>query len=115
MHKFDCNQPASCHNPFKVPEGYFTEFAERLMSRIDGVETRMPQMRFVAWIPWIGVACVLALTLLFTQWMPSSTTQSSKAKQEQYAAREAADDEAVYDYLMMANADNSIMSYENDY
>ena len=47
--------------------------------------------------------------------MPSSTTQSSKAKQEQYAAREAADDEAVYDYLMMANADNSIMSYENDY
>ena len=113
MHKFDSTQPASHHNPFVVPNGYFADFAAKLMQRIDETDAHTPQMRVMTWIPWIGVACVVALTLLFTQWLPNSNSSSSQVKSEQYAVHQQANEDAVYDYLMMANADN-MMPYESD-
>lgn len=68
MKTFDVNK-SPAHNPFKVPEGYFSQFHDQFMARMAVMPPLhinvTPELRIVRWIPKLGVACVAGLLLLF--------------------------------------------------
>lgn len=120
MKPIDLSQPASSHNPFIVPTDYFSQFTGRMMQRI-AAQTELasrPEMPIVRWIPWLGAACVAALMALFSFFATPSSVKdqvsgvTSETAQAKTSSSQSND--MVYDYLMMANADNYV-SYENDY
>ena len=43
--------PHSGHNPFRVPEGYFDTFANRMMARIAQLEAPTPVLHRLRWLP----------------------------------------------------------------
>lgn len=114
MSKFDINAPVSTPNPFVVPEGYFSQFPARLMQRIHS----LPQpestatMRLVRWLPFIGVASVAAMLLLFMHVAAPSTLGNDPASAPGVASTASQTDEA-YDYLILSD-DNLLTSYAND-
>lgn len=120
MKTIDFNQPAPSHNPFTVPTDYFSQFTERMMQRIaQQAEASMrPEMPIIRWIPWLGAACVAALIALFTFFTgPTSVkdaTSATPAETAQVKTATSQTTDMVYDYLMMANADN-YTDYETDY
>lgn len=112
MRTIDLSQPANQHNPFVVPDGYFAAFAERMMQRIAAAQPApAPAQPFMRWIPWLGAACVIALSVLFTQLAPSNNVETD-AQTAQTAETSAADE--AYDYIMMADADNFV-NYGTDF
>lgn len=117
MKTFDINK-SSAHNPFKVPEGYFSQFHEQFMARIVAMPplhmSVTPELRIVRWIPKLGVACVAGLLFLFSQLLPLSGNDSDNALSNNAAYCEKLNEEQAFDYLMMADADN-IENYAVDF
>lgn len=109
------------HNPFVVPEGYFAQFAENLMSKLQPKKQVagpfIPEMPFVKWIPWMGAACVAALACIFSLQSVQNKVNGSSEAYTANAAKTASFTDDMYDYLMLANADYTeyLADYENDY
>lgn len=120
MKTLDLNKPASKHNPFVVPTGYFSQFTQQMMQRIkeqSAEQTYQPEMPIIRWLPWLGVASVAALIALFSFFnTPSSVNIQSASSGAETAQNKTSDNQSdmVYDYLMMANAAD-YTAYENDY
>lgn len=116
MHTFDINRPASEHNPFRVPEGYFEQMACSVMQRIKRLPAAQPvtELPIVRWLPWLGAACVAALTFVFVQVgsVQSANDEAAHTADAQSATPTFVDD--AYDYIMLADA-NAINAYETDY
>lgn len=111
----DLNKPASSHNPFLVPDGYFSRFTEDLMTRIRSqVVPISPELRIVRWIPFIGAACVAALTILFSTIVPTESTDTASVFSPSVSSAEMQYADAAYDYLMLADA-NYLDFYEAEY
>ncbi len=113
MRKIDFNSSPSKHNPFVVPENYFAQFTLDMMQLIakQPMTAYNPQWRVIKWIPWMGVACVVSLFLLFTQLLNTSYIDASRSaisQQHSKSADKQADE--AYDYLMLAD---NIAFYEN--
>lgn len=106
--------PHSGHNPFRVPEGYFDTFANRMMARIAQLEAPTPVLHRLRWLPWIGAACVAALTLVLSHagLNDSGTALHGASAYEERAA--AAYEEQMYDYFMTENP-QLLAEYETDY
>lgn len=114
MSQFNITHSETKHNPFVVPEGYFENFTQRLMERIPvAVEASPRTLRFVRFVPWLGAACVAGLMFFFAHF-PTSTTTNDLAGINETEQKETNNTDAVYDYLMMADATN-IAIYETDY
>lgn len=113
---FDIHHAPSSHNPFVVPEGYFTRFADELMRRI-GAETVRPvvhpELPVVRWIPLIGAASIAALFVIFTQViLPSTASYDTTVLTAEETAKEKAD--IAYDYLL-ASGDADVTYYTSEY
>lgn len=105
--------PYSGHNPFRVPAGYFDTFADRMMERIAQLEAPTPVLHRLRLLPWIGAACVAALTLLLSH-VDMDTNHAVAGSSSAYEERAAsAYEEQLYDYLI----ENSqlLADYETDY
>lgn len=118
MKTFDVNK-SPAHNPFKVPEWYFSQFHDQFMARMAVMPPLhinvTPELRIVRWIPKLGVACVAGLLLLFSQLLPLSGNDDANHTLGANAAyREKMNEEQAFDYLMMADADN-IENYAVDF
>lgn len=114
MTTFSVNDIKKSHNPFVVPEDYLADFADRMMQRIAATPmVEEKQMRIVHWIPWFGVACVAALTLLFAhgQQTLDADLQQTTGESATIASANSADE--AYDYLMTNNL-NEMYDYETD-
>lgn len=112
---FSVNDIKKQHNPFVMPEGYLADFADRMMQRIAVIqEAEEKQMRIVHWIPWLGVACVAILTLLFAhgQHTLDAELQQKTTETATIASTNNSVDD-VYDYLMMNNL-TEMDAYETD-
>lgn len=98
------DNPHLKRDPFTPPPGYLQSLTGTVMSRI-GVPmwTARPaaQSSFVRFIPWLGVACVTVLAVLFSHYAPASTW-SDNADAASPAATYTESDQA-YDYLMATN------------
>lgn len=111
MQTFDANKPATKHNPFKVPDGYFEQFANILMARIGQSEKPFRELPCVRWIPWIGAACVVTLVVGLLQFAPSTT--ESNLTTPQTAQTTSSYEDTVYDYILLAEAAN-LTDYVNE-
>lgn len=120
MKTFDINIEAPKHNPFIVPEGYFAQFADDMMAKISSMQmrparVRQREMRIVRWIPMLGAASVAALAVLFTQVAsPASVGLDAATAIEMSQQAAMANEDAAYDYLMMADAEN-FTNYDAEY
>ena len=111
---FNLSQPAPKHDPFKVPEGYFETFADRMMARTALASPAAPVSGWLRWLPLSGAACVAALSLLFVE---VAAVQGGSLGETSAWTEESSGtsyEEQAYDYMMMANA-NILTDYENDY
>ena len=110
MNTIDLNKPASTHNPFVVPAGYFAQVTQQVMKQIN-------DMAIVRWIPWLGAACVAALVVFFSYFVsPTSVKEQGGAVHAETAQNRATSvqSDEIYDYLMMANA-SDYTDYESNY
>lgn len=105
-------------DPFKVPEGYFENFTERMMASLPEVEQapvmhRRPKAGVRKWTlrlsPVIAAAAMLACAVIYQHsFVPSPNSQGNMAKshisesQKNGNISKAAADDA-YDYLMLDN------------
>lgn len=113
MRNIDFDLSPSKHNPFLVPENYFAQFTTDMMQLIAQrtAPAARPQMLFVKWVPWLGVACVVSLFVLFTHLSnaaDASRQEVTTAQQNSKSADKSADE--AYDYLMLAD---NMAFYEN--
>lgn len=115
----DFTAPASQHNPFVAPEGYFANFSDRLMQQIYRMEqTSERNMRIVRWIPFCGTAAVAALFVAFVSFSRIAksgdalstnevTDMHTKAQMHEYA-------EADYTYDYFLANDMAILDYASN-
>lgn len=121
MNTIDLNKPASTHNPFVVPAGYFAQVTQQVMKQINEQTSygasHAEDMAIVRWIPWLGAACVAALVVFFSYFVsPTSVKEQGGAVHAETAQNRAASvqSDEIYDYLMMANA-SDYTDYESNY
>ena len=111
---FNLSQPAPKHDSFKVPEGYFETFADRMMARIALAAPAAPVSGWLRWLPLSGAAGVAGLSLLGVEVdaVQGGSLGETSAWTEESSGTSY--EEQAYDYMMMANA-NILTDYETDY
>lgn len=120
MKTIDFSKPAPAHNPFTVPTDYFVHFTERMMQRIAESSPQTAarcDLPIIRWIPWLGAVSVAALVALFTIFSTPTTLNdvvtTSSTETVQAKTNNTQTSDMLYDYLIMADADN-YLSYETD-
>ena len=91
--------------PFRVPEGYFEEFAEQLMAQLPARETRAVPMR-----PWwrrhrasmLAAACICAAVFSVGVYLGSSESRQASLASAPVENVDNTMDE-IADYVMMDN------------
>lgn len=64
-------------NAFKVPDGYFKEFDQRLKNKINPVEKRLTASRLTIMKPWIGLAAAFLILSMIYNLIPRHIFNSS--------------------------------------
>lgn len=118
MSTFHLDDKKPAHNPFVVPNGYFEEFSNRLMQQIAQLPMRAerPQMRIVHWIPWLGVACVAVIAVLFansSQSLHIDKQHSPTVEQSATFANNTSAEDELYEYFRQ-NDLTELDAYEYD-
>lgn len=115
MQKFNVNNPPSRHNPFRVPDGYFEQMAGSVMQRVRlmPVAASVRPMPIVRWIPLLGAACVAALAIVFARVGDGDQHDIESVQASAVSSPQQTTDEAIYDYLMLADAD--ILNLDGEY
>lgn len=103
--------PQISGDAFRVPEGYFDTFADRVMERLpEAAAERKPRpaiMRMLA--PVIAAAaCVCIAVFGLTMFLSDGDSNSDAVAESSYSA-----EEAMMDYAMIDNAD--IYAYLSEY
>ncbi len=103
-------------NPFKVPENYFEDFTARMMAQIPAetvtpTASRISPMQMLHRIWAYGAVAILLISLLLTDLSKLHTPLSEPLRQEMQLSS-AADEEFIYDYLML-DAEN-VYDYATD-
>ncbi len=111
---FNPSQPVPTHDPFKVPEGYFDTFADRMMARIAMTAPAAPVFGWLRWLPLAGAACVTALSLFFVEVTAVQGGSLGEASAWTEETSGTSYEDQAYDYMMMANA-HILTDYESDY
>ncbi|SFF98371.1 hypothetical protein [Prevotella sp. KH2C16] len=91
--------------PFRVPEGYFEDFAERMMAQLPAQETKVVSMR-----PWwhryrasmFAAACVCAVVFSIGVYLGSSDSRQASLASAPVESVDNTMDEMA-DYVMMDN------------
>lgn len=97
-------------NPFKVPEGYFQQFADNLMSKLPDVESKsksvLPVHRKFSFrrSVWYSAAAVVCGIMAFgTYYFGLSRTSQSSAYFAETTVAESVYIDDVLDYAMVSN------------
>ncbi len=96
-------------SPFKVPEDYFAQMAERVMGRIHADAARPEAApvfsRVARWMPYVAAACVAALALVLPRLVSADAQGADAGVRVSRAAAQQSYHEAdyVYDYLTAAD------------
>lgn len=102
----------SRQKPFKVPEGYFENFEDRIMKQIDASEKAVGKRTKTSvkplWRVWpfAGVAAAIALALVIAGLTPESLPSVSENTATEVMITQDLSDkniESVYDYLVLDN------------
>lgn len=99
------NERMSKQNPFRVPEGYFDDFATQVMAKLPERELK-PVAKHVSLRPWMYAAAAL-LVAVFSVTIFFTRMDSRQEQPQQTASSMVSDtymDEAA-DYAMIDNAD----------
>jgi hypothetical protein len=99
------NERMSKQNPFRVPEGYFDDFATQVMAKLPERELK-PVAKHVSLRPWMYAAAAL-LVAVFSVTIFFTRMDSRQEQPQQTASAMVSDtymDEAA-DYAMIDNAD----------
>lgn len=115
MQKFNVNNPPSRHNPFRVPDGYFEQMADSVMRRVRHLPAAAPvrPLPIVRWIPLLGAACVAALAIVFARVGDGNQHDMGSVQASAVSSTQQSTDEAIFDYLMLADAD--ILNIDGEY
>lgn len=103
--------------PFAVPENYFADFAEKLMSELpekkapvaSGVSARVRHLRY--WMATAAAVCSVALTGAWIYWRHNAAPQMPVASAHMESERRiSTDSEAIYmedmlDYALVENSE----------
>lgn len=120
------------HSPFVVPEGYFASFTQSVMEQISEPAAARPvcfdssaapkinlATRVVRFIPYIGAASIAAMVAVFAHFNTSSSNTGYLDVAVEIAgvqfhenAANYTEADAVYDYMMLDNA--NLISYASD-
>lgn len=118
------------NEPFKVPEGYFDSFADRLQSRIEQLpQTKKPVTKRAFLVPrtWFAAAASIAivasvgLSLMLPSWNQGESGLDSLTQSHQMASVEEFYDNSSMDESYMAELeyamidDNEIAYYLTEY
>ncbi len=116
------------NEPFKVPEGYFESFADRLQARIDLMPQAKKPTKFVHLVPkaWLAAAASIVIvasvgiTVMLPKWKGGKmdATASSQTEIANLSESNASESEESYfydelDYAMIDN--NEIAYYLTEY
>lgn len=111
------------NEPFKVPEGYFDSFADRLQSRIEKLPQAKMQTKHVHLVPkaWFAAAASIVvvasvgLSIMLPRWKGGQPETSNMAQTEMANVTESntaeAEDGYIYDELDYAMIDNNEIAY----
>ena len=111
------------NEPFKVPEGYFDSFADRLQSRIEQLPQAKMQTKHVHLVPkaWFAAAASIVvvasvgLSIMLPKWKGGQPDASNTTHTETAIAAESnlaeAEDGYIYDELDYAMIDNNEIAY----
>lgn len=111
MNKIDqIKQQYGAREPFKAPEGYFDNLAQKVMSQIPENEIMLPAKKHNTKWTWISVAamvCVLLVSGLMVSYYFESTNtnmENSMANEMDYMEEEKAYVEEMVDYALISDA-----------
>ena len=105
------NEQMPKHNPFRVPEGYFDNFASQVMASLPERAAVKPRAKIVALRPWMyAAACLLVIVMSVAVYFSNITADTQDAAI--MAASDTYIDEAV-DYAMIDNEDIYALLAEN--
>lgn len=100
------NEQMPKHNPFRVPEGYFDDFASQVMASLPERAAVKPRAKIVALRAWMyAAACLLVAVFTVTLFFSRSTTADEPQSQPEVAAVTDTYIDEVADYVMMDNAE----------
>lgn len=116
-------QHIGMNEPFKVPEGYFDSFADRLQSRIEQLPQAKMQTKHVHLVPkaWFAAAASIVvvasvgLSIMLPRWKGGQPETPNMAQTEMANVTESntaeAEDGYIYDELDYAMIDNNEIAY----
>lgn len=105
-------------NPFRVPDGYFDNFAAQMMQQLPEKPERKAQAKQV-WLRkplYYAAACIAVLLISVTAWLLMPETDMQTTAPTQMAAQQEMTDEDLdqaADYLMLDNHDIYALLSEN--
>ncbi len=88
-------------NPFRVPEGYFESFADRVMEQLPPQQQKAKRMVLR---PWMYAAACLVVAVFFVAAYFSRIDTPTNSEMPQMAVTDTYMDEAA-DYVMIDNTD----------
>ena len=100
-------------NPFRVPDGYFDQLTERVMSQLPereqtaehvSLSSSRPKSRLVALRPWMYAAACTVAAVFANVNVAASTTNTESQYIDEYA-----------DYVMLDNAEIYAYLADNDF
>lgn len=111
-------EKAGKRNPFRVPDGYFDNFAAQMMQQLPEKPERKAQAKQV-WLRkplYYAAACIAVLLISVTAWLLMPETDMQTTVPTQMAAQQEMTDEDLdqaADYLMLDNHDIYALLSEN--
>lgn len=97
-------------NPFRVPEGYFDQLTQQVMSQLP---ERQKKSRIVALRPWLyAAACTVAVAVLGLTYHFHQTTDEQQMASVALTSTESTYVDDAADYAMLDNAE--IYAYLSD-
>ena len=108
------NERMSKQNPFRVPEGYFDDFATQVMAKLPERESQPVVAKRVSFLrPWMAVAASLVVAIFSVA--VYFTPVGGQQEQPQQASATVSDAymDAAADYAMIDNAEIYAYFVEN--
>lgn len=108
------NERMSKQNPFRVPEGYFDDFATQVMAKLPERESQPVVAKRVSFLrPWMAVAASLVVAIFSVAVYFTHVGGQQEQPQQASATVSDAYMDAAADYAMIDNAEIYAYFVEN--
>lgn len=107
------NERMSKQNPFRVPEGYFDDFATQVMAKLPERESQPVAAKRVSFRPWMAIAASLVVAIFSVAVYFTHVGGQQEQPQQASATVSDAYMDAAADYAMIDNAEIYAYFVEN--